>query len=746
MKYFQHQFCLSFFEESSVTSVRQQVINSRQLSPTSLSGNGDIASSCSFRSARRRRSETITAAKLLHGATSENMIPAFDGLCAALTLNAPLSELTNAVKKCPRFTDKVIPKIVKEKIKCFENSQDNFIRSVNTLYRGGIASKQKYNAVRSSLTMCSAEGGLGRKHIKFMKNIPVPKLFTYKNLLRRINEIDIGELHDVRETLCNGLSEEDKVDGKYRDLIQLLISMAKFYLKANKHRKDKLNWFGEQEGAFKVALGGDGAPFGKDDQALAWLVSFLNCGKRVCCSEENFLLFGANCSEDCEPVRRYVTMLRERMSEIEGKTYNIDIDGKEITLSFKIELFPNDMKYLAFLGGKLTISATYFSPFADVKKNDINNLEGTYGLEHQNKWHPWKYCERMRVAAAVEKKKAEVSKTNLKPATKREKVTSFISQQKSRQEFLPLVGKFIDRAKAEPLHLKNNAWQQWNMSVLNYALSKSNIDNCNSISDVPPNSVFGKYYHCIRFIVKATRLAKKNRKWFAGDRSKNKQLEYRFTGKESRLFCHNFMSIVLSLKTDTDQDPHTFQLHVFAYTAINLRDSVSLFSRITVSGEEIKNLQQVCSNFFRATSLFLSGCTPTSWTIGHVVPLHAKQLCSSIGMGLGVNTMEGREAKHIALANFTRNTQYSNRWAQVFRHEYVSLIWLRENGCDEILHKNTKNVYIPNRCHTDQFCHCGQPKTVNVEKCSFCLEHFRVILSNCVAQGKITNEAKAMIK
>ena len=52
-------------------------------------------------------------------------------------------------------------------------------------------------------------------------------------------------------------------------------------------------------------------------------------------------------------------------------------------------------------------------------------------------------------------------------------------------------------------------------------------------------------------------------------------------------------------------------------------------------------------------------------------------------MGLGVNTMEGREAKHIALVKFTRNNQFTNRWRQVFRHEYVSLVWLRENGCDE---------------------------------------------------------------
>ena len=104
--------------------------------------------------------------------------------------------------------------------------------------------------------------------------------------------------------------------------------------------------------------------------------------------------------------------------------------------------------------------------------------------------------------------------------------------------------------------------------------------------------------------MKATRLAKKIRKWFAGDRTKNKPLEYRFTGKESRLFCHNFMYIVESLKTDEDQNVHTFKLHVFVYTGLNLRDSVSLFSRILMSSEQVQSLSQVCSNYFRATALF----------------------------------------------------------------------------------------------------------------------------------------------
>ena len=69
----------------------------------------------------------------------------------------------------------------------------------------------------------------------------------------------------------------------------------------------------------------------------------------MCSSEENFLLFGANCSEDCEPVRRYVKMLSDQMFEIERKTYNTVIDGKDITLCFKFELLPNDMKSLAIL-------------------------------------------------------------------------------------------------------------------------------------------------------------------------------------------------------------------------------------------------------------------------------------------------------------------------------------------------------------------------------------------------------------
>ena len=45
-------------------------------------------------------------------------------------------------------------------------------------------------------------------------------------------------------------------------------------------------------------------------------------------------------------------------------------------------------------------------------------------------------------------------------------------------------------------------------------------------------------------------------------------------------------------------------------------------------------------------------------------------------MGLGLNSMEGREAKHISIAKYAANTIHACRWEQVFHHEYISLIWL----------------------------------------------------------------------
>ena len=55
------------------------------------------------------------------------------------------------------------------------------------------------------------------------------------------------------------------------------------------------------------------------------------------------------------------------------------------------------------------------------------------------------------------------------------------------------------------------------------------------------------------------------------------------------------------------------------------------------------------------------------------------QLKEKLGYGLGLNSMQGREAKHVKLARYVQNTynvKKSSRWWTVFRHEFVSMVWL----------------------------------------------------------------------
>ena len=91
-------------------------------------------------------------------------------------------------------------------------------------------------------------------------------------------------------------------------LIEYLPWLAKFYLK--KDRKETLQRFGKTEGTFLLAVGGDGCPFGEKKSACSFLLSFINVGKRVASSNDNFVIFGANnCEETLLVLRKYCQFL-----------------------------------------------------------------------------------------------------------------------------------------------------------------------------------------------------------------------------------------------------------------------------------------------------------------------------------------------------------------------------------------------------------------------------------------------------
>ena len=112
-----------------------------------------------------------------------------------------------------------------------------------------------------------------------MPKCPIPKLLPYNKLASKIKEINIGRVCFVKEEFSSYVEEGEKISGCYRDLREYMPRLAQFYLSVC--TRSKLKWFGKAERSFQLAWGGDGCPFGKNESACSFLVSFLNSGKRV---------------------------------------------------------------------------------------------------------------------------------------------------------------------------------------------------------------------------------------------------------------------------------------------------------------------------------------------------------------------------------------------------------------------------------------------------------------------------------
>ena len=672
------------------------------------------------RTLAKRRAETFEVSLKIHGGETKNSKPAAAGLVDVLETKFSRKTLTSLISRKRKLCTQVFPDIFNGELNTFEGSQENMLRSIATYFSKGVMGKRKYRATYKALSMKKSHlKGSKLERIKFM-GCKVPRLLPYNKLIDQVNSIDIGKTVDVRAEFCKDLEDSEKVSGCFRPLFQFLPLLASFYLELEKETGEELLWFGE-ENTFQVALGGDGAPFGKEDTACSWLVSFLNRGKHVLSSNENFMIFGANCSEDSVVVRRYVSYLFKEISVMEKQSYSIR--DREIRLQFS-EL-PNDLKMLAFLAGEFTLSARFFSTFANVSTGDYDDPKGTFGKGNKHKWQPWPYSSRLKVSKEVKKVKEKVERQNITAKTKRKNVTDFIASQNSRQEFEPLIGGFIDRAHVEPLHPKNNACQQLFKEILYESIGKSRLPaTVIQFDSVPVASPFKKLVHSLEKRG-LTRLANRVKRWFNETTGSGVGFQYRFTGQDSRLFLKNFMHLTDALKKSSDSAHQTFSLHVFAYTGIQLRQSVSIFCRVVnVNSQDLVSLKNSCLNFFRAKALF-STVTPTTWTFGHIIPAHAPDVFEKYGLGLNSVSMEGREAKHIAISRYSQNTNFHGRWAQIFRYEFVELIWLRAKGFFIEENNVYKKTYIPLGVSSGETCFCRFDLLLDNQKCIYCLHKYR---------------------
>ena len=92
---------------------------------------------------------------------------------------------------------------------------------------------------------------------------------------------------------------------------------------------------------------------------------------------------------------------------------------RTVNVRFQVSELLNDMKMIAFLCGEISNAAKYFSSFANVSSDNVNNLKGTFGNDENSTWQPWNYDSRKKIAKCVETFKKTVQKQKLAESTKR---------------------------------------------------------------------------------------------------------------------------------------------------------------------------------------------------------------------------------------------------------------------------------------------------------------------------------------
>ena len=172
----------------------------------------------------------------------------------------------------------------------------------------------------------------------------------------------------------------------------------------------------ENSYVFLIAIGCDEAP----QSGTSFLVSFLNIGKQS--SSENFLLFGANIKKNGFVVRRYISFMLSQLNTLENEVYTVSVQGKEY-FSITVELLPNDMKMLAFLEGELTNAAYFFTTFANMNRDNKNDISKKFSCKGDFAWKPFTYEKIIADAVKVVSKKAEMHKKNMKESMFRQNLT-----------------------------------------------------------------------------------------------------------------------------------------------------------------------------------------------------------------------------------------------------------------------------------------------------------------------------------
>lgn len=310
----------------------------------------------------------------------------------------------------------------------------------------------------------------------------------------------------------------------------------------------------------------------------------------------------------------------------------------------------------------------------------------------------------------------------------------------------PRIGIFADRMKPDPLHLEINNWTHCLNVIYQEAVRRNKFREFSTILKAPvkcsnDNAMSG----CgMRFVGKMIE------EHYADEKKRLKTPEVRLIGAQAILLAQYGHRLVDTLKLQSESDVQAVTRLALAQIVISLRDVGSLINKVYINNETYPDdVSFFCKKYFNLFSLFFPlRCNITVWTMGYVVPFHAKEIFNNFRVGYGILSMQGKESKHSSIkqelkscSNRSTATDEKGKWHQLMRSSFVRNFYLPYHFP---LPSNYHSHYQSRKPVMDiEACHCCRPLESET-LCSVCISSLPLLV--CVNQKCLTQELVLILK
>ena len=632
-----------------------------------------------------RQKESMELLKYIHGGDEAAVFGAWDALCRLASPNQ-MEEFMLDYKKGKWFE-----KLYGKFSNIYHKSDDAMNQAIATKYKLQVYAKYTFMC-KIQKSMYDVDSQTWRKKVINYgdRNITLcEKPISHKSVEQFVKQLDIGDIHSPIG-LC----------GAFRTVTALVTMIIDLHLKTDLLRK-KLIWFNGIQNHFIMEFSDDDAPETRELTMCIGTISCWNFGTRICSRDYHYPLHTISGKETDEVISQLWKQHTEEMQLIEGNLFYIN--NEKVTIQFEPSA---DQAWQFWANNELTQSANYPSMFARVHKSELTFIGGSIGnTEDDCKWKvptsesrnteddcKWKVptsesrnteddCKwkvptsesRNNDLVQLNIKRDEMKKKELFEANFHRKELEFMADNGLRQLGPPRIGIFADRQRPEPLHLEVNNWSHILSIIYQHALQEGTFDRFLKKMQLSVESG-GVGLKPICPAIKQHH-----------DTDRTKTLCIRLFGEQAiKLARYSFHVIDVLIKDIENTSAYRkLKLGALAKICEALRNVGALMNSVSCDNTYVERLSESCALYFNLFSLFFKDyCNSTVWTIGYVVPYHAKLLYEQYNVGHGILSMQGKESKHSAFkqelkmeSNRSNVEGDQGKWHQLARVSYFYLLY-----------------------------------------------------------------------